>query len=160
MRNITTTLYQFAELNTAAKTKALAWARENLTDDWWLPTYDDAKAINCEIKGFETDSGAITMRFTGNAIDTALAIRAQHGTTTDTYKAAAAFIAQYDDYHGINGKITLDTAQNPNSVSRDLEIEWEDIELDFLGALSTAYMATLRACLEYVESDAYLVEMM
>lgn len=169
----TATLYTIGELtNPEAKRKALRWASEHLVDEWWESTYYDAEQVGCKITGFDCERGNYCkLRLEWDALSVALRIREEHGDMCDTHKAAMVFIAAHDEYHGVNGKITLadkemqersrhqqgqdDVAYNTLA---NLEAEWEEKEAEFIKALSAAYLAMLKSECEYVFSDEYLTE--
>lgn len=159
----TATLYTYAQLtNPKARQKALEWLDNAANNgDWWDWVYEDAREIGAEISGFDTYRRTISLRLTVEAIEAALRIQREHGQGCDTYQAASVLIAAHDEYHGINGKITLEAesyADNRTENLEELDEEWRAIESEFTKALSRAYLTMLTEELENRQSEEYLAE--
>lgn len=147
----TITLYEFDELpNEKAKQKARDWWRESsMNDDWYESVYEDAKQAGLKITAFDTYRGdSCDIEFTDGAFNCANTIKAEHGKDCASYKAAIAYITAMDAL--------------PDTGSDDAEAEsrnaqaGDELETEFLKALSRAYLQMLRDQLEDVQSDAYI----
>lgn len=179
-QEIKTTVYTYEELKVLGNDKATSFARGWLAErasgyDWWEPVYDDAKTIGGEIRGFELDCKMyIDFRHKLDTITTALRIRKNHGKDCATYELAMKFIGCYDEYHGVNGKITLNEKELDSlrdvkggqerfdvvyKMAGKLEAEWETIEADFTHALGDEYLSMLRREWVYINSEEYLSDM-
>jgi len=96
MRTISTTVYQFDELNDTAKEKAREWYRNGALDyDWWDFTYQDAATIGLKITSFDLDrnrhaKGHLTMSLP----DSCKAILKEHGEACETYKTASSYAGE------------------------------------------------------------------
>lgn len=93
MREITTKLYQFDELDEEAKSRARGWYANNggMACEWsWDQTKEDAENIKLSI--FEiSDHKANRGHFIGTPLDTLKAIMTEHGAQCETYKTAARY---------------------------------------------------------------------
>ncbi|NBU72275.1 MAG: hypothetical protein EBS53_12660 [Bacteroidetes bacterium] len=165
---IQTTVYTLAELeamgNPTAITKAMCWLREVAVDDgWWDTIYMDAENIGAKILAFDTYHYTIKFRLQHDAPTVALAIKREHGEACETYKLAADFLSKYDDYHGVNGKITLInrdavTASDLHPLN-ELEDEWGEIERKFEKDLGQEYLAMLKDDYDARLEDNYIREL-
>lgn len=92
MKTITTTVYEFDELNDKAKEKARDWWREHVLDyDWWEYLCEDAKTIGLEITEFDCYSREIKGKLFKSIGECASLILANHGKTCDTYILAKGY---------------------------------------------------------------------
>ena len=139
MRTITThtTVYKFEELTEEAQRKALELLYDiNVDYDWWGFTYEDAKTIGCEIRAFDIDRGSYCKLTCPNTFETASLIMVNHGETCDTYKLA---------------KMYLKTSTEDGDKQDDLDAE-------FIRALSEEYLSLLRQEYEYQTSEEAIKE--
>lgn len=149
------TTYKYDELSDAAKEKARAWfAQGALVHEWWDFIYDDAARCGLKITSFDLGrrrhaEGKLTM----SAIDVAMKIKSEHGEACETYKTAMEFIGVHDEYHGVNGKITL-----AGDDSYDLEQEFEDHETEFLRSILDDFSIILQKEYEFQLSEEVIEE--
>ena len=157
MRTKTTTvvLYKFEELTDDAKQKAI----ENLYDinvnfDWWEYTYEDAKMIDCTIKGFDIDRGSYCKLVCDDAHETAHLIAENHGEDCDTYKLAAEYLKDHDK--------TIDGAERDKDgeLANEYAVDnlLDELNEEFQRALGEEYLSLLRKEYEYLTSEDAIVE--
>lgn len=149
----TITLYRFAELPTEkAKQAARDWFRAVCIDDMWYDAvYMDAKNVGADIVSFDCSrSDCCEIVFTNGVFYTANTIKAEHGSTCDTYKAAIAYIEAMAALPDTGGDD--EDAESRNAQAGDA------IEAKFKAALESAYLKMLRDELEHVNSDEYIEE--
>lgn len=169
-QEIITKVYTIKELEALgdreAIDKAYTWLAECALDcEWWESIYMDAADIGAEIRGFNAYRRTIDLKLNHDAISVALAIKQMHQEVSDIYKLASDFISKHDEYHGVNGKITLiDAAERegegmgPYSLEV-LQAEWEEIEQDFTRALGDEFLNLLEQEYNYIQQKEYLYDM-
>ena len=146
----TITLYTFDELPTEkAKNKARDWWRE-CDYGRYDGVYEDAAQAGIKITGFNIDPGSsCDIEFLDGAFNCAVAVRANHGETCDTYKAAVAYEAACDD---VNTEAEKRGDQGEARRAETLDA----VEEEFKQALEKAYLEMLRDEYEDRQSDEYL----
>lgn len=142
MRTETIELYQFNELNSAAKENARDWYRQGGFDyDWYDSVYEDAKNVGLKITGFDCGRGSsIDIEYiSGWSIgDVCRQIIKDHGEHCDTYKFAMEFYRlRHTGYTRKQG---------------------EDYREEFLQGIGEEYLSMLRKELEYLESNESIDE--
>lgn len=150
MRTITQNIYTFEELNPKVQTKVLDENRDLLLQfDWWRDTIsEDARGTaELNISGFDFNPRSINAEFTSNAKSSALRVISEHGNTCDTYHIARKFLS---DLESLERK--EDTAQT--------EAEIEELEGEYLEALSEAYLRILEQEEQDLMSDEAIAELM
>jgi hypothetical protein len=149
MREITTKVYTFDELNETAKEKAIEWFAESYPDcDWWESTYEDAENIGIKITEFDTDyRGIIKFNWLQDEITVAKNIIREHGETCETYEAAAEYLSFVD---------ILAREQEITDDERD-ERE-QELKENFEGNLKLCYLSMLKNELEYLQSREHIIE--
>ncbi len=155
MREITTKVYQYNELNDKAKEKARDWYREaSSSDEWWENIYEDAETIGLKIKGFDIDRGSnVDAVFISGALDCAVAIMREHGEMCETYKTASAYIAERD---AAIAAIPADENGDPDEYAIDAALD--EIDAEFLKSLEGDYLEMLRDEYEHQTSDETVAE--
>lgn len=148
METITTKVYTFDELSDSAKDKARDWYNTaGLEYDWWESIYEDAKTIGLEITGFGLDRNR---HATGKLLHTAYVvadkIMREHGKDCDTYKLAAAYIADYD--------------KAKKMPDEKFDAKLEEIEDEFQRDLLEEYSIMLQRESEHIVSDEAIAEAM
>jgi len=145
MRNITTTVYKFAELSEQGKAKAIQGLSDiNVGFDWWQYTYLDAKNVGININNFELDRDIDIGLY--DCLETAQKILTDHGPTCDTYKNAEQFIEDID-------KLVDDEEEN-----EDFCEQKEELEDNFKKALEEDYLSMLRNEYEHRTSKEAIIE--
>lgn len=165
MKTITKTyeVYSYDELDEKAKQKAIEWFAEGYPEyEWWGSTYEDARKIGLIITEFDTHRNRNAKgKFDGlNPEECARNITENQGADCSTYKTAKAFLMSMDS---LNTEYSTD-ANGQHDVSdidgRDnYEDEKEELETEFLKSLLEDYAMILQKELEYLESEAHIVEM-
>lgn len=91
MKTVRINLYEFGELNKAAKDRALNDLYDiNVDYSWWDPIYADANVVGIEIESFDLYGRGprIQGQYLWDPEFTRLQILADHGEKTGTYKIA------------------------------------------------------------------------
>lgn len=151
MKTIETTVYEFHELNDAAKEKAREWFRSFALDcEWWDSTCDDAERIGLKITGFDLDRNRHAAgKFTDDACHCANLILKEHGDTCETFKTAESFLKERDD--AVNA---APRDENGELVSEyELDNQLDEIEAEFLRSILEDYAVILQKECEYLLSD-------
>jgi len=149
MRIETTTreLYEFAELSEDAKEAAI----NNLSDinvdyEWWESVYDDAENVGVKITSFDLDRNRnADGKFINYALDTAEAIKANHGESSESYKTAEAYLQERAAFI----KAELEANTDDDEFTED-DIDTEDIDMDFLKSILEDYSIMLQHEYEYL----------
>lgn len=137
-RQITTTVYQFDELNDKAKERAREWYRAGALDyEWWESVYEDAAQVGLKITGFDlawcrqSIDGELTM----SAMESVSNILTTHGEDCDTYKLASRYY--------------------PQLLAQDIEDEAaaQQLEEEYVRELKEEYWHMLNREMEYLLSD-------
>lgn len=176
-QEIKTIVYTLAELealgNDKAVNKAFEWLQEaNFSHEWWEHLCHDAKFVGADIASFDVYRRNISFRLEHDAPSVALAIKRNHGEACGTYRLACDFLSVYDDYHGVNGKITLlqreldEAGERREYIEGDvfddiaaLEEEYAEKAADFARALGEEYLCLLVQEHELISSKEYLRDM-
>jgi hypothetical protein len=156
MREITTKVYTFDELNDKAKEKARDWYREGAGfEAWWEFVYSDAENVGLKITGFDIDRGSyVKAHFLGSAEETAHAIEKEHGEGCDTYATAEAYLKERDGYLENVEKDENGNFMNEYTVDKDLDV----MDEEFLKTLQEDYLVHLRKEYEWLMSDEQVDE--
>jgi hypothetical protein len=149
MRTITQNICTFEELNPKVQTKVLDDNRDILLQfDWWRNTVSEDARNTAELRiicfGFHPHR-YIEAGFVSNAKSSALRVISEHGNTCPTYSIAKKFLS---DLESLERK--EDTAQT--------EAEIEELEGDYLEALSNEYLNILEQEEQDLMSDSALFE--
>lgn len=150
MKTIETKVYEFDELNDAAKEKARDWYREGaFNGDWWDSTYEDAAMAGLKLKSFGLDRDLhATGEFTIPAAHVAEYILKNHGEQCETYKTTEAFIAACKKLDAITPK---DSEGVPVDESTYDEAQDEQ-DAEFLKSILEDYSIILQKESEYLVS--------
>lgn len=154
-----TPIYEYHELNDAAKSVARDWFRSgNNFDERYSATLEDAKQAGLIIINWSTDSaGFVTgleIEFSDGAGNASELIRANHGESTATYQAAVAFDAALETLPELPSE---DAPEYDETERRKCEA-YDTIEGGFRTLLEAAYTVMLQAELDDLASDAYVEE--
>lgn len=138
-------VYTFDELSEKAQEKALGLMYDINTDyDWWQCTYEDAENVGLKITGFDIERGNYCNI---EAIEDCEAIAneviKEHGDITDTYKTAAAYLAELE-------KIDVETDEGEDLLA--------NLNENFLRDMGECYLSMLKAEYEYQTSDEAIKE--
>jgi hypothetical protein len=143
-------VYKFDELSDKVKDKVI----ENLSDintdyDWYESIYEDAGQIDLEITGFDLYHREISGKFLnlGSAEDCANVIVDNHGSTTETYKTASAYLSGVERWKENHSQTEDD----------DLE-EHEALDREFLHSLLQDYLFILQKSYDYQTSRKAIIE--
>jgi len=157
MRTITKTFtaYKFDELTKEQQAKAIQNYHDINTDhDWWESVYYDLETISVTCDGFNTDRGSYCkLKFNTAPQEVAQNILVSHGTQCDTYKAAQAFLANWQPLYNEYLDETSKHYESPEH-----EDKMTALEDDFLAKLSRCYLIILRAYYNYLTSDEAIRE--
>jgi len=152
---ITRTIYTFDELSDRAKGKARHKIADINTDhEWWDSVYEDAANVGIKITGFDTGRAQDITGTIEDTEGTAHRIMKDHGEMCETYKTAAAYLADRDAV----------IAAAPKDEHGELVDEYElDEKLDELGehfrkSILGDYLQTLTRELEYLYSDEAIAD--
>lgn len=151
-RTIRIKLYQFSELNEAAKKKAIEeFSHINVDYDWWDFIYEDAAQVGIKLTGFDIGRGReISGDFETYAENAAESILKQHGKTCASYKAAKKFLA---GIKVIRVKIALAAGEED-----DYQDEGEELADEFKKEILNCYWKDLRDEYEYQQTDEAIIE--
>lgn len=126
----------------------------NVYYGWWESIYDGADMVGITIESFDIDRASYCNIKVSICTETAHLIIDNHGTCCDTYKLAEQFLADRD-------KI-VDTAEKDEDGEYvdlyDLDGKLDDIESEFIQALSEEYLIMLRHEYEYLTSSGAIEE--
>jgi hypothetical protein len=151
MRTITQNICTFEELNPKVQSKVLDENRDLLLQfDWWRDTISEDARGTAELRIIAFDFHPhrhIEAGFVSNAKSSALRVISEHGNTCATYSIAKKFLS---DLESLERK--EDTAQT--------EAEIEELEGDYLEALSEAYLRILEQEEQDLMSDEAIAEHM
>lgn len=144
MRKIELELFQYDELNDAAKAVARDWWLSGVgLNNWWQQTYEDAEQAGLKITGFDLGRDSITGHFVESAQSVAAYIVSNHGETCATYTTAKDFGQR------LAGLVDFE--------DRDTTA-FEETSAAFLKALLQDYLKLLRDEWEYQHSEPCVVE--
>lgn len=155
MKTKTINIYSFNELSEKAKDKARNWWRDcGAGDEWYECTLEDAVTIGVRITGFDTGRGQdISGEFMLSPNEVAQNIFNNHGETCDTFKTAAAFMAEWQP--------VFDAYMDEESEryeTREAEEELMELESEFLHDILEDYLSMLRKEEEWYFSDEQVDE--
>jgi TPP-dependent trihydroxycyclohexane-1,2-dione (THcHDO) dehydratase len=152
---ITRTIYTFDELSDRAKDKARQKIADFNTDsEWWEAVYEDAANVGIKITGFDTGRA---WDITGTIEDTegtAHQIVKEHGEMCDTYKTAAAYLAERDTVLAQWPRDQDNEFDNP----ANLDDKLDELGEDFKKSILADYLKTLEKELEYLYSDEAIAD--
>jgi len=143
MNKVTINVYQFHELDDAAKDKAIYnYSDINLWGGWWEGTYEDAKSIGLKLTSFGLDrSRQADGEFIDDADYCANKIISEHGKHCPTYKTAANYLDE-------RSQLDID----------EQEDELSDLDEQFLKDICEDYSIMLQNEYEYLYSDEAIIE--
>lgn len=145
MREVTIKLYQYHELSEKAKEKARQWYLEgDVFDIHWDFLKDDAKEIGLELRSWEYRR-YLKASWLDSPYKVFKKIMENHRENCETYKTALEYKEKFE-------ALPLD--------EEGQQIEDEDLEQDFLNALSEDYRILADKEYEYTQSDEYVTEAM
>jgi hypothetical protein len=149
MKTKTINLYQFSELSESAKQKAIENLWDvNVSEDWWLQTYEDAEEIKLKIKEFDIDRASyVKAEFMISAPETAELIKIGHGKECETHKTSTTFLNALNELTSKHSDI--------NDVSEE---DIEELEDEFLKSLCEDYRIMLTQNYEYYTSKEAIIE--
>jgi len=126
----------------------------NVDYDWWENVYYDAEMVNIKIESFALDRYSYCKIKVIDTYETAHLIIDSHGLECDTYKLANEFLANRDKL--------VDEA--PKDEDGEFENEYkldgklDDLDSEFVGALSEEYRIILEKECEYLTSAEAIEE--
>jgi hypothetical protein len=145
----TVEIYNFEDLatNQELKEKVLNnLSNINTSYDWWGGTYDDAKIIGFKITGFDLYANKINIEQIDSASEVCANILANHGDECSTYKLAESFIDEFTPKFAEYWQ------------TEEGEDELIEMETQFFNDLASEYLYILKSELEYLESEAAILE--
>jgi hypothetical protein len=158
MQTKTYNVYKFEELSDKAKEKAIDNLRDiNVDYKWWDSIYEDAANIGLRITSFDlAPLRYATGEFMtlGQGEQCAGLIMKEHGEMCDTYKLAAAYIAELE-------KVNAKYPNHGDADHEDYEAHHEEtglLEDKFLSDLLEDYSLTLQKEYEYLQEDSAVIE--
>ena len=126
----------------------------NVDHEWWDAAYDDAEMVGITIDSFDIDRASYCNIKVAAPAETAHLIMDNHGTCCDTYKLAEQFLADRDEI--------VDTAEKDEDGEfvdlYELDGKLDDIESEFIQALSEEYRIMLQHEYEYLTSAEAIEE--
>jgi hypothetical protein len=154
MKELIVKVYDFNELSSEAKEKAIEDNRNiNVDFQWWDNVYCDAKSIGLKIESFELYPKYATGNFILNPLEVAQNIINDHGENCETYKTAKDFLN--DHSHLFSDYLDED---KETYESKEIEQQMSDLEDDFLNSLCFDYANMLQREYEYLSSDEAIIE--
>jgi len=157
MRTETTTrtLYQFDELSEQAKQAAMEKLYDiNVDHGWWDCTYDDAEGVGCKITGFDIGRPQMCDLTCDDAVETSGKIMENHGESCDTYKLAESFLQERDEI--VNAAERDEDGELADEYALDKKLD--EVEAEFVRALSEEYLSLLRNDYEYLTGEEAILE--
>ena len=126
----------------------------NVDYEWWGTVHDDAEMVGIKIDSFDIDRASYCNINVPGCAETAHLIMDNHGTRCDTYKLAEQFLADRDKL--------IDTAEKDEDGKfvdlYELDGKLDDIESEFIQALSEEYRIMLQHEYEYLTSAEAIEE--
>lgn len=159
MQTKTYNTYKFNELTDEQKEKAVTNLYDiNVSHDWWIFTFEDAKTIGLEITSFELDRNRHAKgKFIDSALECAHAIEKEHGESCTTYKTAKEYLVDRDNlvkkYEDKNNLGHIDEDKE-----YDFDNECDDLDDEFLNSLLEDYSIMLQNESEYLMSEEAIIE--
>jgi hypothetical protein len=158
MKNVITTVYNFAELSDKAKQKAIESLYDcNVNREWWDCTYEDAKTVNIKITGFDIDRSYCEGDFMESAEETANLIIENHGKDCKTYKTAANYLKERKELveKYSDGK-TLNIVAEDNEC--DFDNDCNELDAEFLRSILEDYRIILSKEYDYLTSKEAIID--
>ncbi len=154
-RTIRTKVYKFEELTTEAQQKAIEKNSDiNVNYCWWDSVYEDAKNIGLKITSFDLDRNRhATGKFTISANEVAANIFKDHGEMCETFKTAAAFMAEWEPI--FNNYMDEESEEYESAESEE---KLNELEEDFLKSILEDYSLMLQKECEYLQSEEAIKE--
>ena len=155
---VTTKVYSFVELSESAKENAIQNLSDINTDyEWWDSEYEDAANVGIKITGFDIGRGSYCKGdFTLDAEDVANKIIEDHGEIRETYKTAAAFLADKAKLWETHG--TADDF-DPDYEYYESDVDgYEDLIAEFEKSILEDYRIMLEKQYEYLCSEEAIIE--
>ena len=139
--------YSDLDMNPELKAKVLNnLSNINISHDWWGGTYEDALNTGFKITGFDLYSNKISIEQIDSASEVCVNILANHGDECSTYKLAETFMDKF---------MPKFAEYWETEEGEDELIELED---QFFNDLASEYLYILKSELEYLESEAAILE--
>ena len=154
MRTIELNIFEFSELSEESKANAIEKLSDiNVDYDWWDCTYEDAKMIAIDIKGFDIGRGSYCEIEVDDCQDSAKLIIVNHGECCNSFKSAKDFLET-------SAKLTnlLDEDEDNEYKIEAIEELLESLEDVFKKELSEYYLNDLRVDYDYRLSDEAVIE--
>ena len=150
-----TKVYKFEELTDEQKDKVIEKHYDiNVDYDWWDSVYEDARQIGLKITAFDIDRGSYCKAdFIHGAIDTANLITENHGYKTETYQDAVNYLKERKELLASE----LKKNEDDEDFTED-DVDFEDIDHEFLKSLREDYLIILRNEFEYLTSKEAIIE--
>jgi hypothetical protein len=150
-----TKAYKFEELTDQQKEKAIDKLYDISVDhDWWDSVYDDAEQIGLKITEFDIDRGSYCNgEFIETAPEVAKLIIANHGKKCETYKTAENYLKELKEF----AKSEMAKNADDEDFTED-DIDFSDIDDEFLKSLLEDYLTMLRHEYEYLTSEEAIIE--
>jgi len=161
MREITTKVYKFEELESEVQDKIIEkWPAPEY--EWREFTCEDAERVGIKIHAVDTYRGTISMEYF-NHCDTAEKILKEHGEECDTYKEAKSFLDKVNPLQvKLERAIEIECSRGYRDclsiLQDDLKEEIEELENDFRHSLGEEYLCLLRQEYEDMTSREYILE--
>ena len=145
MRKIEVMLYEFRELNDAAKEKAIERFRDfNVDYDWWSNTYDGMAECGITIHEFDTYSGTIKSEI-DYKYETAKTIISDWGETMGLHVLSKQFL--------LDREVLVKHLDSLDKFHPDLN----DLEVKYHHDLNEEILEMLREEYEYLISDEAVI---
>lgn len=150
-----TKVYKFDELTEEQKDKVIEKHFDiNIDYEWWNFVYDDAKQIGLKITEFDIDRGSYCKAdFISGAMDTANYIIENHGDKTETYQDAVNYLKDRKEL------VVSELKKNEDDEDfTEDDIDFDDLDSEFLKTLKEDYLTILRKEYEYLTSREAIIE--
>ena len=143
-------IYSYSDLatNPELKEKVLNnLSNINTSYDWWDGTYEDALNIGFKITSFDLESKLISIEQIDSASEVCANILVNHGDECSTYKLAETFMEVFTPKFAEYWQ------------TEEGEDELIEIDAQFFNDLASEYLYILKSELEYLESEAAILEL-
>ena len=159
MRKIEVMLYEFSELNDAAKNRAIERFREiNVDYEWWSCTYDGMAESGMIIREFDTYRGTIESNI-DDKYETAQTIISDFGEAMELSIVSKQFLADRD---ALIEKYGEGNSTDGYAVKEEYLNEYDDdldeLESEYHHDLNEAMLQWLREEYEYLISDEAVID--
>jgi hypothetical protein len=159
MRKIEVMLYEFRELNDAAKNRAIERFREiNVDYEWWSCSYDGMAECGIVIREFDTYRGTIESNI-DDKYETAKTVISDWSETTVLHVLSEQFlldrdalVSKYGEGNPIDGYAVKEEYLN------EYDSDLDDLESEYHHDLNEAMLQWLREEYEYLTSDEAVIE--